>query len=81
MFYVYILKSIRYNHFYTGQTENLRQRLKLHNSGKVKWTKRYKPWQLIYTEKYIDKKSAVKQEKYLKSHAGRKWLKSKFMGP
>ena len=80
MYHVYVLKSQSSNHFYTGQTDNLQRRIGLHNRGKVKWAKRYKPWKLIFKEKCADEISAIRREKYLKSHAGRKWLKSKFMG-
>jgi predicted GIY-YIG superfamily endonuclease len=38
-YYVYILESIaRPDHFYTGFTENLRDRLDHHNSGAVPHT-------------------------------------------
>lgn len=80
MFYIYILKSVKNEHYYTGQTKNLENRLALHNSGQVKSTKRYRPWRLVYQEKYLNRNTAVKREKYLKSHTGRKWLKTKFMG-
>lgn len=76
MYIVYILKSKTYNHYYTGQTENIERRLLEHNSGNIYWTSRYKPWELIYTEKYNTRNDAIKREKYLKSHAGRIWIKN-----
>uniref|UniRef100_A0A7V2ZM66 GIY-YIG nuclease family protein n=1 Tax=Ignavibacterium album TaxID=591197 RepID=A0A7V2ZM66_9BACT len=39
MFYTYILKSLKTSKFYFGHSENLSERLKLHNKGKVKFTK------------------------------------------
>ncbi len=71
-FTLYILKSINYNHYYIGQTKNIKDRLKLHNLGKVKSTKRFKPWKLVYKEEFNSREVVVKREKYLKSHSGRK---------
>jgi len=81
VYYVYVLKSDLDNHFYTGQTKDIDARLSLHNSGKVNSTKRYKPWKIVYYEKYITRNEAVKREKHLKSRAGRKWLKQIDTGP
>ena len=80
MYYVYVLKSFKNKHFYIGCTDNLERRLKYHNLGLVFWTKRYKPWELIYKETYNSKDKAFRREKYFKSHAGRNWLK-KHIGP
>jgi putative endonuclease len=41
--------------------------------GKVKSTKSFLPWRVIYTEVFINKQEVRKREKYLKSAAGRKW--------
>ncbi len=80
MYFVYILKNKENNKFYTGCTKNLDERIKKHNDGKIFWSKRYKPWSLHYSEKFIDKIKAYKREKYLKSHAGRNWIKKKIKG-
>ena len=50
-------------------------RLKEHNNGKNRFTKGHLPWQLIYTEVHPNWESARKREKYLKSAAGKTWLK------
>ena len=54
MYYVYVLKSVKFNQIYTGSTNNLHSRLNLHNNGEVSSSKRYMPWELIYYEAYID---------------------------
>lgn len=77
MYYVYVLKSKNFNRYYTGQTDDINTRLLLHNNGSVCWTKRYKPWEIIYTEEYDTREESVNREKYLKSHAGRNWIKNK----
>ena len=66
MFYVYILKSKKDNLLYTGSTNDLRNRLKLHNEGKVFSTKNRIPFELIYYEAYKSEKDARIREKNLK---------------
>lgn len=69
MHYVYALKSLNSGDIYIGSAEDLRKRVKLHNSGKVRPTKPYRPWKLIYYEAYGSKKDTAKREKQLKMHA------------
>ncbi len=76
--FVYILKSESSPKSYVGITSNLERRLREHNSGKNFYTKRYLPWIMIYIEKYDSLLSARSREKYLKSAAGRKFLKGIF---
>lgn len=74
-YFVYVLKSKISNHYYVGQTDDLERRVMEHNLKKVFWTKRYTPWILVYTEKYLSREQAILKEKYYKSHAGRNSLK------
>ena len=73
--YVYILKSIDYPKTYTGSTNNLEKRLIEHNQGLSMFSKRYRPWKLIYKETLDSLEKARVREKYLKSAAGRKFIK------
>ncbi len=75
MYYVYILKSSKTGRYYYGFTKDLENRLKYHNSGKVKSTKSGKPWKLHYFEEYENKKDALIREKYFKSIEGYRFLK------
>lgn len=68
MFYVYILKSDKDNNLYTGYTNDLKRRLKEHNSGKSKSTKQRVPFTLIYYEAYKSREDATHREKMLKKH-------------
>ena len=54
---------------------DVEQRLKTHNSGKVRSTKAYVYWTLVHVEEFANRKEARKREKYLKSAAGRRWRK------
>jgi putative endonuclease len=69
MFYVYILKS-KNSQYYIGYTNNIEDRLRHHNSGASKYTRINRPWSIIYTEKFVDKKLAWLREKQIKSYKG-----------
>ena len=62
MYFVYIIKSLVVIRYYIGSTENLDRRLSAHNLGKVKSTKAYKPWELVYTERLIQSQRLWKEK-------------------
>ena len=72
---VYVLKSILTGINYVGMTKNIDNRLKAHNAGKSKFTSHAKPWKIIYTESCEDFANGRVREKYLKSAAGKSFLK------
>lgn len=78
MITVYVLLSLKDNASYVGMALNATTRLKEHNSGKNRYTKAHIPWEIIYTEEFSDWAAARVREKYLKSTAGKNWLKKYF---
>lgn len=56
-------------------TADVTIRLATHNSGKVRSTKAYVPWVLVYQEECRSVEDARKRELYLKSGYGRSFLK------
>jgi len=75
---VYILYSQSHNKFYRGFTSNLIERFKSHNELSNKgYTKKFRPWKVVYVEFYCSKTEAIKREKFLKSGLGRKWVVDK----
>ena len=67
-FYVYLIKAVNsnINKSYVGYTNNLKTRLKKHNSNKgAKSTKGYK-WKLIYKKRFNTKSEAMSYEYFLK---------------
>ena len=68
-FYVYMLVS-RGNRpvSYVGYTNNLKNRIKLHNSGKGAKFTRGRKWKLIYKEKFTSKNKAILREYYIKKN-------------
>ena len=73
MFYVYGLQSLKVKDWlYIGFSENLKERIKKHNEGKVKSTTNYRPLRLIYYEAYLNKNDAIKREYELKHNSQQK---------
>jgi putative endonuclease len=75
MYYVYIIYSKNLNKLYKGSTADLKQRIKEHNSEKVKSTKSGTPWVLLYYEAFANKTDALIEEKFLKSGKGKERIK------
>jgi len=75
MYYTYVLKSCNFDRHYYGHTSDLQARLKKHNQGKVRSTKAYRPWKIIYYETFSTKSEAFRREMFFKSVEGRIWLK------
>ena len=68
MYYVYLIisKNKKRTISYVGYTNNLKNRIKLHNSSKgAKFTKG-RIWKLVYSEKFYKKTVAMKEEYKLK---------------
>ena len=77
MFYAYVIKSIPTGYLYKGHCKNLEVRLKQHNSGMTESIRLRIPFGLVYFETFETREEAIVREKYFKSAAGRKFLKSK----
>ena len=67
MYYVYILENKAGKH-YIGIASNADRRLSSHNSGKVRSTRPYKPWEIIYAEECDNRIAARKREINLKTN-------------
>jgi putative endonuclease len=79
MAWTYILMSNKVPKTYVGSTTNIEKRILEHNAGKSLFTKRYIPWKLIHSEKFDTLTEARLREKYLKTAAGRKFIKQLFI--
>ena len=78
-YFVYVLRSEKDGRLYKGQTSDLDRRIKQHSSGENKSTKGFRPWKLVYSEKFLTRAEAVLREKYFKSGIGREFLKEKLL--
>jgi putative endonuclease len=66
--YVYILQSeADKSHWYTGLTNDLKDRLRRHNAGEVSHPAKFKPWRIKTTIAFTNRERATALERYLKS--------------
>tara|TARA_A100001011_G_C14225545_1_gene806431 strand:- start:1169 stop:1420 length:252 start_codon:yes stop_codon:yes gene_type:complete len=70
MFYVYLLATKNKNKIitYTGYSNNLKKRIKLHNEGKGAKFTRGRKWKLIYYKEYSNRSKAMIEEFKLKKN-------------
>lgn len=66
---VYILKCAN-GQYYTGYSANLKNRLRAHRKGEVKFTKDKLPIRLVHLTFFENKQKAYDYERYLKSGSG-----------
>jgi putative endonuclease len=77
MVMVYALFNRMNDEIYIGITSDISRRLNEHNTGKSRYTKAYRPWQVFYSEECNDYVEARKQEVYFKTTKGRRELRKK----
>jgi putative endonuclease len=79
MHYVYLLQSeASPDQRYIGLTADLKERLKVHNTGGSKHTAKYKPWKLISYHAFADERRAREFEHYLKTGSGQAFANKRF---
>ena len=75
-YWVYIIQSQKKGSYYVGSTNNLDDRVKRHNEGRVKYTKGRGPWELVYCEEHPDRSCAMKREYEIKSRRSREAIET-----
>jgi putative endonuclease len=89
MYYVYLLRSIKNpTATYVGYTNNLEERLKRHNAGRVRrsfmrsldgsvHTQNDKPWAIVTYVAFSNEQKALDFEKYVKVGSGYAFAKKR----
>ena len=72
MFWVYILKSLKTDKYYVGQTNSIERRFKDHNCGKDHSSKVGRPWVLKISIPMTSRKEAMRLERSLKNYKSQK---------
>ncbi|MDA0887992.1 MAG: GIY-YIG nuclease family protein [Bacteroidetes bacterium] len=80
MFYIYILYSKSLDHYYTGHTHCITDRLNRHNLGRSKATKGGIPWEIVHIESFKTKSDAYKRERSIKAKKSRKYIEKLIAG-
>ena len=77
MWYVYVLQSKKDGMWYTGYTDDLRNRIERHNTGLIYATRKRRPLKAIYYEACLNEQDAKMREQYLKSGPGKKYIRNR----
>ena len=76
MFIVYILYSTKLDKYYIGFSSDIKDRLVKHNRKSKGFSSLGRPWIIVYTESFNNKKDAMSREKQLKSWKNRERLET-----
>jgi len=79
MHYTYVLFSGKDRRFYTGYSENLRERFRKHELGFVRPTAHRQPLKLVYYEACLSQEDARRRERFLKSGKGKRFLRNRLI--
>jgi putative endonuclease len=73
--YVYILYSKQFDKYYTGQTNDLENRLFEHNTqDKNAFTSKFRPWEIAATICFTTRFDAMQAERFIKKQKSRVFL-------
>ncbi len=74
-YYLYILQSQVKETFYVGSSDEPKRRVKYHNGESKGYTRRFRPWNLVYEYGFDTKQEALKAERKVKSLKSKKMIK------
>ncbi len=74
MYFVYIIESEKNGRYYTGQTDDLEERIERHNKGRNRSTMAFVPWRLKWWHEFRTRSEAVKMEARLKRIKKREYI-------
>ena len=77
-YHTYIILSSKNNDIYIGSADDLQKRIDLHNKGRVKSTKGYRPWKLLECHEFESRAEAMNKERFLKTGQQKELLKKKY---
>ena len=77
LYFTYVLLSLKNGDLYVGSTGDVDNRLKKHNTGKVRSTKTNRPWRLLEYYTFNARSEAVRHEHFLKSHQQKELIRKR----
>nr|WP_255375273.1 GIY-YIG nuclease family protein [Barnesiella sp. An55] len=60
--------------YYVGYTHDIAGRLGKHNAGATPSTRSGRPWELVYSESYAEKRAAISREREIKDKKSRVYI-------
>jgi putative endonuclease len=79
-YFLYILYSEALDRYYVGSSHDPETRLCFHNTSLKGWTKRGRPWELVFSKEFPSKIDALKIERWLKQQKSRSLLETIVQG-
>jgi putative endonuclease len=80
MTYVYVIESLPVpSQHYVGSTRDLKSRLHTPNRGGSSHTAKYRPWRLLAYFAFVDERTALDFERYLKTGSGKAFLRKRLL--
>ena len=79
-YFTYILFSEKINKYNIGSSQDIDNRLEMHNAGATPSTKPGRPWKPVYNEEFDLKTEALKRENYLKRMKSRVYIETLIKG-
>ncbi len=64
--FTYIIESVSTRRFYVGSASNIEKRLADHNAKRVRSTKAFAPYKLVYAERFSSTTAARQREYQIK---------------
>ena len=74
MYFTYIIYSEKIDRYYVGSTNNVLDRLRRHNAGYRKYTKKGIPWTIVKTIEFSSRPEAVRLEMKIKKRGAKRFL-------
>ena len=80
MYAIYVMYSETIDRYYVGMSSDPSRRVERHNSQKKGWTRRGRPWILVYHQRFADQSMALRAEKLIKSWKSRAMIEALIHG-
>jgi len=68
--WLYVIRSLKDGRLYTGIAASRDNRLREHNTGRVRSTRNRRPFVLVYSEPFETRAQAMARERYFKTPEG-----------
>jgi len=75
-YFLYILYSKTIDRYYIGVSHNTEERVHFHNTSPKGWTRRGRPWKLMYSKPFPTKTEAMEWEQWSKRQKDRNIIES-----
>lgn len=74
-YFLYILRSQIKETYYIGSSDNPGRRHFFHNNDSKGYTRRFRPWDLVFTKEFDTKEQALAAERKVKSWKSKKMIR------